>query len=629
MNTFRHILFLLILAAPLLPVYPAYAQKKKTPLKNHYKKGEKAQPNLIKRALKDLYDQSYNSMKTDPRKDSIGKARQLINAQKSEKALEPYEGKVIRTIYVESMGFEQVFTDSNSRIKYWGTRLLNQVHTDTREWVIRNNLFIKKNDKFSAYKVSDNERHLRSLGFIQDARIVIMPSESGSDSVDLLVITKDVFSLSGIVDADATTARVRAGDDNLFGWGQSLRATMLYDLNRNPRTGYEVRYSKNNICGTFVNADIGYSMVNNGVHVGIEQEDASYLRLSRPLISPYSHLVGGLELSSNTSVNTYGKSDSLFYSYHYNYYNAWAGYNLANHRFLEKYTRYRKREFLALRYMNTHFSSLPFQVGEKFDPLYNNKQAILGSLTLFEEDFYKTSYIYGFGTTEDVPIGYNINATSGWYRQNNLNRAYAGISLNYFEARPNGYFAQYYLRFGTFFNKGPEDITFLAGIDAYSPLVGIARTKMRQFVRVSYSRLDRRLTYAPLKIDNTFGIRDFNSDSLWGKERINLNTDLVLYTRYKIFGFRMAPFLYSDFVWLRPEPGTGGKPHIYTGIGGGLRIRNDNFVFGTIEARCIYFPETRNGADAFKININSELRYRYRTDYVRMPDIIQLNDNLY
>jgi len=610
----------------LLPVTGTLAQN----LKDRYKPQEKAQPGRVRKALKDLYEQSYNSMKHDPSSDSIRRASQQVNAEKSEKALQVYEGKTIRRIYVASLGFERVFTDTNSRIKYWGTRLLNQVHTNTKEWVIRNNLFVKKNDKFSSYKISDNERFLRSLGFIQDVRITVLPSDSSSDSVDLLVITKDVFSLSGIIDADATTAKLRGGDDNLFGWGQSLRATMLYDLNRDPRTGYEIRYSKNNICGTFVNLETGYSQVNNGIHVGIEQEDASYFRLSRPLISPYAHLVGGAEISSNGSVNTYKKADSIFYNYHYNYYNGWIGYNLADNRFLEKYTRFRKREFLALRYTNTKFSSLPFQVGNRFDPLYNNKEAVLGSLTLFQEDFYKTSYIYGFGTTEDVPKGYNLNATTGWYRQNNLDRAYAGLNLNFFQARTNGYFAQYYFRFGTFFNKGGlQDITFLAGVDAYSPLIDMGNKKLRQFIRLSYSRLANRIIYEPLRIDNSFGLRDFNSDSLWGQERINLNTDLVLYTNARIFGFKLAPFLYTDLVLLRPENLGFSKSNIYTGLGGGIRVRNDNFVFGTIEARCVYFPVTRTGQSTFRIDISSDLRYRYRTDYVRMPDIIRLNDNVY
>lgn len=602
----------------------AHAQKR-------HKKEEKANQGKIRKALGDLYEQSFNSLKKDPQKDSMGKVHHQNSALKSEKMLEPYEGKIIRKIYVESMGFEFSFNDTGKRVIYWGTRALNNLHTNTKEWVIRNNIFIKPNDKFSAYKVSDNERYLRSYGFIQDARITGIPVEGSDDSVDLLVITKDLFSLSGILDADRTTARLRLGDDNLLGMGQSLRVTSLYDLERKPKTGYEFRYSKYNIAGSFINVDMGYSQINNGVHVGIEQEEASYLRFSKPLVSPYSHSVGGAEISSNSSYNGYRKPDSLFYNYQYNYYNGWIGYNLADSRFIEKYTRMRKREFLALRYMNTRFSQKPFQVGDHYDPLYNDKEAVLGSLTFFREDFYKTSYIYGFGTTEDVPIGYNINVTGGWYRQLNLERPYTGISLTYFEALPNGYFAQYYLKSGTFFHKGAfQDITFLAGVDAYSPLIECKNgNKLRQFVRVSYSRIVNRITYAPLNVGNSFGIRDFNSDSLWGQERINLNTDLVMYTNVKLYGFRLAPFLYSDIAFLRPDNAGWNKTNMYAGLGGGVRVRNENFVFGTVEARCTYFPVTRTGKSEFKITVSSELQYRYRTDYVRMPDIIQLNDNLY
>jgi len=37
----------------------------------------------------------------------------------------------------------------------------------------------------------------------------------------------------------------------------------------------------------------------------------------------------------------------------------------------------------------------------------------VGQFTFFRQDFYKTNYIYGFGTTEDVPQGYNVAVTFG------------------------------------------------------------------------------------------------------------------------------------------------------------------------------------------------------------------------
>lgn len=594
---------------------------------------KKKKPTLFRRvktAIVDICDDGICSLKRDPKRDSINRIRMEAAAQKSEKYFEPFEGKIIRNIFITQLGFESLFSDTTNTIAYWGTQALNATHTTTQEWVIRNNLFIKKNQPLSAYKISDNERFLRTLSFIQDARIKVRNIPGKADSVDVYIITKDLYSLSAVADADANTATLKLGDDNLGGMGQSVRLTALYGLQRDPRMGYEIKYGKNNIAGTFISGEIGYSQINTAARIGgSEQEKATFIRLSRPLVSPYAHLVGGLEISTNTSSNVFGKADSLFYKYHYDYFSAWAGYNLGNRRLLEKNTRIRERQFVALSYMNTKFSSIPYQIGENYDPIYNDKEAILGSLTFFKENFYKTSYIYGFGTTEDVPIGYNITLTGGWYRQQQLERPYAGIDISLFQGDNTGYFAHYYLRAGSFFHHSQmQDITFLAGIDAYSPLLNIGATRIRHYFKVSYSQIFERIIYAPLRIDNGFGIRDLTSSYPTGNERINVNNDIFCFTNLKVFGFKFAPFVFADFALLRAQGETISKATVYSAVGGGLRIRNENFVFGTIEARAIYLPVEVPGTDRFKINISSELRYRYRTDYIKAPGIIQLNEGL-
>src|SRR6202000_2199677 len=104
------------------------------------------------------------------------------------------EGKVIRHIFIRGYGFEQTFTDTARRLQYFGTKVLNRLHRKTRDWVIRNNLFIKENTPVNAYKLADNERLIRSLNYIQDARILVIPQPDDSTSVDLVVVVKDLFS---------------------------------------------------------------------------------------------------------------------------------------------------------------------------------------------------------------------------------------------------------------------------------------------------------------------------------------------------------------------------------------------------------------------------------------------------
>ena len=56
---------------------------------------------------------------------------------------------------------------------YFGTKILSALHTTSREWLIKNNMFVKAAQPFNPFVVADNERYLRNLPFIRDARIIV------------------------------------------------------------------------------------------------------------------------------------------------------------------------------------------------------------------------------------------------------------------------------------------------------------------------------------------------------------------------------------------------------------------------------------------------------------------------
>jgi hypothetical protein len=150
-------------------------------------------------------------------------------------------------------------------------------------------------------------------------------------------------------------------------------------------------------------------------------------------------------------------------------------------------------------------------------------------------------------------------------------------------------------------------------------------TKVRQYFKASYSRIFNRVIYDPLRINNTLGLQYFDIDSLKGTQRLSLYSETFLFARKKIFGFQMAPFVFLDATVLTPEKSLLHKSDVYTGVGGGVRTRNENLVFGTIELRLIYFPRKPVGSNNFTATFKANLRFRYNSNYIRAPDIIQLN----
>ena len=583
-----------------------------------------AQDSTKPHLLHNIFQKIMNSI-TVAKVDSSIKATVLNN--KSEQPYEEHEGKVIRRIIIKELGFEKVFTDTTKTINYYGTRILNALHTDTWAWVIRDNLFIKAGTRINRFVVADNERYLRSLDFIQDARIIAIPIRGTNDSIDLEVITKDLFSITGSLDIGSTRRqKINIAENNLAGAGQKIQFTTLVDQDRQPSFGYDLRYTKNSVLHSFINASVGYSKINRD-RFGDEGISTFYVQLNRPLVSPFSRIAGGFHLDVNNSSNAYIKPDSLYFDFRNTSLDVWAGYNIGVNKLLENNDR-RSRTFAAVRYFQNRFGTKPFQIKDQFDAFYNDRQGVLGEVTFYKQEFYQTNYIYGFGTTEDVPYGYNIALTSGWYKQLNLQRFYGGFNAGQYSVTRKGEFFHGFLRAGGFLSRGElEDASILLGGSFYSKLFLFKKHKMRQYVKVSFSRLVDMVTNEPLRINNALGLRYFGADSLSGRQRMSAYAETFLFLKTKLLGFQLAPFAFIDASLLTGENTPFYKSDMFTGIGGGLRTRNENLIFGTMELRLAYFPRRVPNMNPINISFTTNLRFRYNSNYVKSPDFIRLNSD--
>jgi hypothetical protein len=553
--------------------------------------------------------------------------QQGLLTTKSEEAFTPYEGKIIRHIFINRFGFEKTFTDTAKIINYSGTRLLNKLHKNTREWALRDALFIKENTKLVAYRFADNERYLRSLDYIQDARILVAPVNSSADSVDVYVVTKDLFSLNGeLNNLSPGKFKGKVGDVNLLGAAQNLQATILVQKDRNPTVGAGLMYTKYDIKNSFIDASVAFTTINPDLRDGTNDEHAIYFSLQRNLISQYSHVAGGITAGVYKSYNSYLRPPDIFFDYKYTVFDAWVGYNLGVKKFIQNQTR-RDKQFISLRYFNTNFQRTPYQVAGKLNFRFNNREAWLAQFTFFKQEYYKTNYIFGFGTTEDIPYGYNIALTSGYYKQAYLSRPYAGIDANHYKIYVKGDIIQYFLRAGTFWNQGKiQDAAVLFGASGFSRLLLFRNFKLRQYEQLSFARQYNRTGLDPLSINNTFGIRYFRDDSVRGNQRISLHSETISFINYKAFGFKFSPFVFTDITGLTPEKNFQ-KTGWYYGVGGGVRIRNENLVFRTTELRLVYFPRKANQSNSFTAFLRINIQFRYNSNYVRAPDIIQLNND--
>lgn len=579
----------------------------------------------VGRWIHNIFNDAWKSVHKDPHDTTEFIVPPLNN--KSEEAFLDYQDRIIRYIVPVRYGFERDFSDTSYRLRDLGARLETALHIDTKHWVVSNHIFVREKQPLDPYQVADNERYLRTLPFIQDVRIIPVPVGNSRDSVDLLVITKDFFSINADIDAsNVDRVKVRAAEANFLGMGQRLQVSVLRDRNRDPNWGFETVFNRSSMGGTFVTGTVGYSQINTGRSDGGEEESAAFLRLDRPLVSPNARVAGALELSRNQSHNVYRKNEADYFNYAYNVYDIWIGYNLNTSNSLLFSNVIRDRKFVALRYINNDFTRLPHQIGVRFDPIYNDKQALLGQVTFFRQDFYKTQYIYGFGITEDLPYGYNVAVTGGWYEQRDNHRAYAGVDANRYFATGRGDFCQWFLRAGSFFFREKfEDAGVLGGANFFSMPYRMGRTVLRHQAHASYARQFNRVATERLRLDNVFGLDDFSTDSLQGMQRLSAGVESVLFLPCKPLGFRIAPFVFGNFSLLTPEEKALRYSDGFASLGGGLRARNESLIFGTLELRGTYFPHTVYNIQSFKVELSSNLRFRYQTNYVKAPDVIYMN----
>lgn len=582
---------------------------------------EKNQPQKHKYFL-NIFHKAVKSIKVDS-----SSVKEVLNS-KIELQYLPYEGKIIRQILVKEYGFEKTFTDTSKVIKYFAKNLINHIHANTREWVIRNNLFIKENTALNANLIADNERYLRSLEYIHDVRILVAEIANEADSIDLLVITKDFLSITlELNDLSKNRFKTKIGDANIMGSAQKVQFTSLVEKNRDSHFGYELYYRNNSVANTFINVTAGYANMYSNLKDGTPDEHTWHLEVERPLVSQYLHVAGALLVSQSKTYNHYQKPDSLFYNYQYNRFDAWIGYNFGVRKFLYENT-VKNRKFISIRFFRNKFNKVPYQLDEKFNFRLNSREAVLAQFTFFRQKFYKTNYVIGFGTTEDIPYGYNIALTTGWYKQLKMERLYAGVDANKYSITNKGNVIQYFLLSGAFLNKGNiQDATVLLGISSFSRILVMNNLKIRQYLRLSFTKQFNRVGLDPLGINNVFGIQYISSDSATGNQRSSLHTETIFFLKYKLLGFKFAPFASADLSYFTPVQKNISHSGFYLGLGGGIRTRNENILFKTMEIRFMYFPRKSLQHKEFKISFITNLRFRYNNNYVKSPDIIQANSD--
>lgn len=555
----------------------------------------------------------------------------FINLNKYVQQVAKYEGKRIRSIQIEQKHFGAGLLNPANTKGDALTKFADKLHNKTSENTIRKNLFIKEQELVDPLVIAYNEKWLRDLPYIQDARILASISSVDTNEVDLYIITKDIFPIGGsfnIRNANSYTASLSTNNAN--DGGNAFTLNHNFDKNREINTGWGFDYTNRNLKGSFTDITIGAKSFAPNEANGDLSESTVYIRGNRPLLTPNSKWTWGFDWNNANNENVFPNkwSDSLFnstYNYDLKHFDAWLGYQLFSNRI--SLAANNVHYFVQVRFLENIFKQRPTDYLAQIDKNYQNIEASLASFTLFKQKIIRTQYLYGFGRNEDLPTGKSMVITSGNYRREQSSLPYLGIKLENYKLLSNENYRHLTLSAGSSYADAQlQDVRFIASIEQINKLRYLeSGYKYRSIINISFTQTLKNKFNEALLISSSYGIPQLNKERIYGGTRITSNWESVWYNSRSFYGFRTSPFAFGNITYLRTVGQPIDKGDIYTSIGSGVRIRNENLIFGTIELRSFYFPRTNRQVSPWNISLITNLRYKYNSSIISKPDFVQIN----
>lgn len=541
---------------------------------------EKSSTNKVTDKLSDLFLVS-------PTKQTLDNAKA---GKSSDKVFEEYEGKIIREIKFKHVDMLEGSVQDTSRFSSSALSIFaNKYHYNTREWVLKSNMNIKAGQEVDPFVLADNERLLRRLLYIEDAKIYV--KEEG-EYVDLIVVVKDRIAWGFQASLESSKqVNLEVFNRSIAGIGRFGSVGYYYNGNSSPIHGYSAKIGGQNTLKAITSWELSHSNYWDVKDYG--------LNVQREFVTPQVKYGGGLEIRTVTDSTIILDGDTendRFYKLSYR--DIWLGRS-----FLINSNNDRKNIVLSARVLDHHFDNQP-PIASDSNEIYFNRQFFLGQVSYAKQKFIKSNYVVSFGISEDIPVGYRLSFLYGRDFNQFFTQNYYGVQ--YFWSR---YFkkAGYFLinsQFGGFERSVLKTSVFGASVAYYTPLYNLGaleRYKSRTFLSAGYINGIRQPESRSLTLENK--IRDINGSGIEGDRTKYVRVESILFTPWYFYGFRFTPFVYGSISDIADNRIFAQKNEFKT-IGLGIRIRNESLVFNTLEVRATRFVTAPEDTDDFLISFS-------------------------
>jgi hypothetical protein len=529
-----------------------------------------------------------------------------------QKPYSAFEGKTIRHIYIKTLDpFGYSITDTNAAPTNFFVKFGDKIHVKSQQMAIQNMLLIRQNQPFDSLLVKESERLVRTRGYVHDVSFFVKIISKNADSVDIYIRELDNWSLIPKMAISSSGFSMNLTDKNFLGLGHE--SDNSFEWHKAPKIfAYNINYITPNIRNTYINSTL---------HLGNDQYRNSVrsFAVDRPFFSPFARWAAGISLGQFRKDSVYN-SDSWLGSqrYRYNAQDFWAGYAL---RIFKGNTENKRTTNLisTVRFLRNHYLERPVEM-EETQHLFFNENFYLASVGISTRKFVQDKYIFKYGLTEDVPIGKVYNITGGYQLKGATKRFYLGMRLSAGNYHEWGYLSSNF-EYGTFFhNNHPEQGVFVAEVNYFTGLMDIGKWKLRQFIKPQVTFGINRFSTDSLALNQGYVMEGFNNSNLSGTSRLLLSLQTQTYAPWNLAGFHFGPFLNFSIGMLGDETSGFKNSIVYTQIGLGVLIKNENLIFSTFQLSIEFYPSVPGkGRDIFNMNSFKTTDFGFRDFEIGKP----------
>ncbi|TGE23379.1 BamA/TamA family outer membrane protein [Hymenobacter metallicola] len=544
---------------------------------------------------------------TERQEDRVGIDVELLDRQ-----FDQHSYKIVRRIDIRALdAFGYSVSDPTRQPRNILERTGNSLHVTTSRARIRQLLLFRVGEELAPQALAESERLLRQTEELLDARVFVDEETTTQDSVDIRIITKDIFSIGASYQLrDVGAGVVEADDINFLGQGHQVRNRFEYGRTEPQSWSYDGSYLVP--FRHFLNGQVSYRNSYN-----YQEQSISF---SRNFYSLNTRYAGAAALRMVQQLVPAGQEPETFQASNFSIKDVWLGRSLRLRSYDLGYEN-PARIILSGRIYNTSYTARP-------NPDYQNSSLVLGTVGYSVRRYYKDKYLFGFGRTEDIPTGSLLSFTAGYDFNDQSNRNYYALrgSTGAFSQR-NGYL---YLsaEFGSFIRQRDKDWQ-----------QGLLSTELLYFTRLYHTGnwqwrhffwnrsalgFNRLRTDQLLLIDGNRGLRGFESD-IRGNSRFVLNYETTVFTPVSFLGFRMAGVAFVDAAWLATKPGQElpFRETPFTGFGLGIRMRNEYIAVRTVQLLLGYYPRGQTTTNGFRIFESSRPYYDFNDFNFAQPNTVR------